>query len=56
MLSDKQNFIIDGVNDKKELYSEFLQQYYLKFIYYNNIIHSVMIVVNVAPKAIISNQ
>lgn len=27
-LSDKQNFIIDGVNDKAELYSEFLQQYY----------------------------
>jgi len=27
-LSDKQNFIIDGINDKKELYSQFLQQYY----------------------------
>jgi len=28
-LSDKKHFIIDGVSSKKEIYSEFLQQYYL---------------------------
>lgn len=28
-LSDMQNFIIDGINDKAELYTQFLQQYYL---------------------------
>jgi len=28
-LSDKQNFIIDGITEREELYSQFLQQYYL---------------------------
>lgn len=28
-LCDKQNFIIDGINKKAELYTQFLQQYYL---------------------------
>lgn len=29
-LSDKQNFIIDGITEREELYSQFLQQYYLE--------------------------
>ena len=29
-LCDKQNFIIDGIDNKRQLYSEFLQQFYLE--------------------------